>query len=124
MNAGAGESTASTTTVSANAVPVPRAPANRATASASSVDRSVRMSNGSPPLVPPTLGLISNERNKVQRQSTVRQQDSPLADRRSTLHQRFYAIEDASQSELERMLRCVRLVRLLTRRCTHSHDRW
>jgi hypothetical protein len=52
--AGAGESTASTTTVSAKAVPAPRVPANTATATASSVDRSVRMSNGSPPLIPPT----------------------------------------------------------------------
>src|SRR3954453_8863935 len=107
-NAGSGASIASTTTVSAKAVPVPRAPATRATASASSAERSVRMKTALLRLIPPTRRLISNERNKVQQESAHRQQDLPLADRRSPAHQRFHAIAGALQAEFERMFRCVR----------------
>src|ERR1044072_735565 len=114
--AGSGESTASTTTVSAKAVPVPRAPAARATASASSAERSVRMKTALLRLIPPTSGLISNERNKVQRESTLRQQDLPLADRRAALRRRWDPVEDSVQAEREGMLGRVRGVVLLTRR--------
>src|SRR3954463_7483762 len=100
-NAGSGASIASTTTVSAKAVPVPRAPATRATASASSAERSVRMKTALLRLFPPTLGLISNEKNKVQGKSTLRQQDLPLAVRRAGLYQSFDPVEDSLQTELE-----------------------
>src|SRR3954453_17107641 len=121
-NAGRGESTASTTTVSARAVPVPRAPATRATASASSAERSVRMKTALLRLIPPTSGLISNERNKVQEESTLRQQDLPSADRRPAIHQRLDAIQDSLQAELEAMFGRVGGIVLVARRCADPHS--